>query len=156
MNAKKWIIACACFAGSAFAAGNPYLQFDVVIRDFSVTHPDFENYSEEYAAGYGSDILNYGMPGYDADWDSRSPYHMTCGNAVANPGVKIGIDGKPMTPNAVLPEYLRDVSTASALKYGECADKSRGYSNGKNSSLESIKTASCASWTVQEFNKRVA
>ena len=154
MKAKKWIIACACLAGSAFAAGNSYLPFDVVIRDFSVTHPDFENYSEEYAAGYGDAILNYGLVGYDEDWDSRSPYHMTCGNAVANSGVKIGIDGKPMTPNAVLPEYLRDVSTASALKYGECTDKSRGYSNGQNSSLEPVKTASCASegaWAVEVY-----
>ena len=142
MNAKKWIIACACFAGSAFAAN---LQFDVVIRDFNVTHPDFENYSEEYAAGYGSDILNYGMPGYDADWMSRGAFHSTCGNSKSETGAKIGVDGKPMTVNPQLPAYLQGASTASALKYGECADKTRGYSNGQNSSLESIKTASCAS-----------
>ena len=152
MKAKKWIIACACFAGSAFATRD--LQFDVVIRDFSVNHPDFENYSEVYAEGYGDAILDYGMVGYGTDWYSRWPYHSSCGNYISKVGEKIGVDGKPMEVNTLLPEYLRDVSTASALKYGECADKSRGYSNGQNSSLEPVKTASCASegaWAVEVY-----
>ena len=43
-------------------------QLDVVIRDFSVNHPDFENFSEEYAAGHGNDIRAYGKTGYDDAW----------------------------------------------------------------------------------------
>ena len=154
MKTMKWIAACSCVAGSAFAAD---AQLDIVVRDFSVDHPDFENFSEEYAS-FGDDnycgqqcaykMLNeattYGYVGYDQAWFDRGALHMTCGNHRSGAGSMIGIDGKPMIANPQLPAYLQQVSAGPALEYGECADKTRNYANGQNSPLESVKTASCA------------
>ena len=155
MKTMNWIAACACFAGSAFAAD---AQLDIVVRDFSVDHPDFENFSEEYAS-FGDDnycggqcaykMLNeattYGYVGYDQSWFDRGALHMSCGNHRSGAGAMIGVDGNPMAPNPALPAYLANVvSTGPALEYGECADKtSRNYTNA-TSTRESIKTASCA------------
>ena len=150
MNAKKWIAACACLAGSAFAAD---AQLDIVVRDFSVEHSDFENFSEEFAStgddnyckgSCGDKIYAMGLHGYRDDWYGRADLHKSCGNHRSGAGAKIGVDGKPMTVNSHLPEYLQEVSTAEVLKYGECADGSRNYANGQNSPLESVKTASCS------------
>ena len=154
MKTVKWIAACACFAGSAFAAD---AQLDIVVRDFSVEHPDFENFSEEFAStgdnNYcggqcGNKMLaeaaTLGCVGYDQAWYDRAAFHMSCGNHRSGNGSMIGVDGKPMIVNPQLPPYLQQVSTGPALEYGECADKTRNYANGQNSPLESVKTASCA------------
>ena len=156
MKTVKWIAACACVAGSAFAAD---AQLDIVVRDFSVEHEDFENFSEEFATSDAdaegkcggpcsnkmlNDATNYGYVGYDQAWYGRSALHMSCGNLRSKTGSMIGIDGKPMTANPQLPPYLQQISAGPVLKYGECADKTRNYANGQNSPLESVKTASCA------------
>ena len=154
MKTMKWIAACACLAGSAFAAD---AQLDIVVRDFSVDHPDFENFSEEFAS-FGdnnycggqcsnkmlAEAASLGCIGYDQAWYDRSALHMSCGNHRSGAGSMIGIDGKPMIANPQLPAYLQQVSAGPALEYGECADGSRNYANGLNSPLESVKTASCA------------
>ena len=150
MKTMNWIAACACLAGSAFAAD---AQLDIVVRDFSVEHSDFENFSEEFAStgddnyckgSCGDKIYAMGLHGYRDDWYGRADLHKSCGNHRSGAGAKIGVDGKPMTVNSHLPEYLQEVSTAEVLKYGECADGSRNYANGQNSPLESVKTASCS------------
>lgn len=110
-------------------------NLDIVVRDFPVTHPDFENFSEEYISTgdnnfcgglCGNLILNKGYMGYDATWYSYGPYHQTCGNGRSKAGAVIGQDGLPKTMNLFLPSYLQAVSTADTLKYGECSDKKAG------------------------------
>lgn len=114
------------------------ITFDLVIRDFPVTHPDFENFSSEYASrgdyNYcelkgatsglcGELILNAGLPGYDASWYALEAYHMTCGNVNSKTGAWIGQDGLPNVANLMLPTYLQRTTATDTLKYGECADK---------------------------------
>lgn len=106
------------------------LQIDVIIRDFQPNHPDFENFAEE-AATNGDDIFNFSIlntamaqNGFDLDWYSRAPAHLSCGNGVTKAGSTIGQDGKPHLPNPFLPPYLQEVSLYPPLQYGECA-KSR-------------------------------
>jgi fibro-slime domain-containing protein len=132
-----------------------------VVRDFSVDHPDFENFSEEYATSDAdaegkcngqpcaykmlNDATAYGCVGYDQAWFDRGGLHTTCGNDRSKAGAMIGIDGNPMSANPALPAYLANVvSSGPALEYGQCADgKSRNYTNA-SSTRESIKAASCA------------
>lgn len=130
-------------------------NLDIVVRDFPVDHPDFENFSEEYLSPgdkesdkawknspyctymggtCGNLILAKNLVGFDANWFSRDSWHRTCGNRRSLAGVKIGEDGKPMTANPFLPSYLQEVSsTTSALEYGLCITKNpqgwqqRGY-----------------------------
>ena len=128
-------------------------NLDIVVRDFPVDHPDFENFSEEfvskgdnsYCANHGSlsgtcgelivnTSLTKGAIGYDQAWyTTYAPFHTTCGNgraaayAIANnlpvPGDWIGQDGKPHQQNPKLPSYLQQTTTADTLKYGECNNK---------------------------------
>lgn len=137
-----------------FAAGEPAV-LDIVVRDFSVEHTDFENFSEEYIStgdgNYcggkcGDKILQKNYYLYDQTWYNYGPYHETCGNHRSGKGATIGTDGLPMVSNLFLPTYLQNnVSVTNVpLEYGECSDgKSRNYTNA-NSTRESIKTASCA------------
>ena len=120
-------------AGASLSFGAEKIaQLDIVVRDFSVTHPDFENFSEEYAGGHGTDIQNYAKPGYDAEWFSKDALHRSCGNQTSNQGQKIGIDGLPMFANPFLPAYLQQASAGPVLMYGDCSEtggKTRGYHN---------------------------
>ena len=134
------------------------VSFDVVIRDFSVEHIDFENFSEEFVSkgdqGYcssgavtkcGDKIRTMGLTHYDDSWYiDYAPFHITCGNHRSGTGATIGTDGLPLIPNPYLPTYLQQTSTTgTVLEYGECADGvSRNYTNAIPQS-ESIKTASC-------------
>ena len=117
-------------------------NLDIVVRDFPVTHPDFENFSEEFVStgdgNYckgpcGSLILAKGIQGYGVEWGNNSFFHETCGNGRSKAGAWIGQDGKPSQLNPYLPSYLQSVTTADTLKYGECNDKTslgrtrRGY-----------------------------
>ena len=117
-------------------------NLDIVVRDFPVTHPDFENFSEEFVStgdgNYckgpcGSLILAKGIQGYGVEWGNNSFLHETCGNGRSKAGAWIGQDGKPSQLNPYLPTYLQSVTTADTLKYGECNDKTslgrtrRGY-----------------------------
>jgi len=117
-------------------------NLDIVVRDFPVTHPDFENFSEEFVTKNkwcsdrggtqcGDLILNtsssvFGAGGYDATWYQMAPYHVTCGNKQSQMGAWIGQDGYPSQMNPFLPSYLQTVTTADTLKYGECSDKKAG------------------------------
>ncbi len=133
MKTMKRIAACACFASSVFAAD---AQLDIVVRDFPVSHDDFENFSEE-SMQHQAEILNYGSIGFDANWSGRAALHATCGNGASGTGVKIGADGYPMVANTAIPGYLQKTSTGPALTYGECGDKTRGYANA-NSTFASM------------------
>lgn len=143
------------------------LAFDVVLRDFSVEHPDFENFSEEYVStgdgnyctkggstSCGDMILEKGYIHYDAYWHADlAPYHYTCGNFRSKTGATIGSDGFPMTQNPYLPPYLQVASaTGKALEYGQCAD---GYDrNFVNANLtEYVGKAGCAKgdWSIPVY-----
>ncbi len=135
MKRYSWLMAGMVLAGTTLSFGaDKIAQLDIVVRDFSVTHPDFENFSEEYAAGHGAEIQGYGKPGYDATWFANDALHRSCGNQSSRQGAMIGTNGLPMTanedPGTSLPAYLRQTSPGPVLKYGECAgSKHRGYHN---------------------------
>ena len=139
-----------CFAPAhADVAGAANL--DIVVRDFPVNHPDFENFSEEFASTGDKDggrycrnngatgtglcgelIYNTGKPGYDINWMNLASMHNSCGNKRSKAGAWIGLDGYPNVVNMFLPSYLQMVSTKDTLQYGECKDKvnnriQRGY-----------------------------
>jgi len=115
-------------AGVSLSSADKIAQLDIVVRDFSVTHPDFENFSEE-AEKHSAQIQGYGKPGYDADWAGRSMLHHTCGNKESGTGAIIGTNGLPQLANMALPEYLRQTGSGT-LMYGECSgSKKRGYHN---------------------------
>ena len=137
----------------------PPASLDIVVRDFSVEHIDFENFSEEFVSkgdeSYcnkggvtkcGDKIRTMGLNHYDDTWYvDYAPYHITCGNHRSGTGATIGTDGLPLIANPYLPDYLQtEISrTGTVLEYGECADgKTRNYTNA-SSTRESIKTASC-------------
>lgn len=108
-------------------------ELDVIIRDFPVTHPDFENFTEE-KNNIISQGLWGGVTGFDAFWSSKPS---TCANE-KNPfaGIAIGQDYLPMVQNPYLPGVLQSrVSTAGAIYYGEFNNCSRHDSfnpSGKN------------------------
>lgn len=129
------------------------VKFITVIRDFPVGHPDFENFSEEYAStGDSYYCKNHGATSgqcgeliyntstslgailYDEDWYSTyAPYHLSCGNARTKVGDWIGQDGLPSSANSMLPSYADGKTMYDTLRFGECNDKSvagytqRGY-----------------------------
>ena len=134
MKTMKRIAACACFASSVFAAD---AQLDIVVRDFSVEHPDFENFSEEFSTSdadaegqcggpCSNKMLNeataYGYVGFDQAWYDRAALHTSCGNDRSKAGSMIGVDDKPMSINPQLPGYLQQTSAGPVLEYGECSD----------------------------------
>lgn len=126
MKTMKWIVAYTCVAGAAFAADT---QLDIVVRDFPVTHTDFENFSEQAYTNFNEVSAFFGS---DPEWAARKDvYHNTCANEATTTttgGVGIGIDGYPMVANAKLPAYLQQQSTAAQLEYGMCVTKSsQGY-----------------------------
>lgn len=117
-------------------------NLDIVVRDFPVTHPDFENFSEEfvsagdnnYCRGQGSStgkcgelILKRGLYGFDNEWyTTQAHMHETCGNGRSLTGAWIGQDGQPNVANKFLPSYLQSVTTSQVLKYGECSNQKNG------------------------------
>lgn len=128
MNAKKFMalgLVMGC-SSMAFAADNTRV-LDVIIRDFQPSHPDFENFSEEFVK-HGWEIQNSGAVGYDATWNlDLAALHKSCGNGATVGGattVAIGQDGYPKVKNIFLPRYLQKESTAPNLEYGLCAAKS--------------------------------
>ena len=117
-------------------------NLDIVVRDFPVTHPDFENFSEEfvstgdnnYCRGQGSTtgrcgelILKRGLYGFDNEWyTTQAAMHQSCGNGRSLTGAWIGQDGQPNVANKFLPSYLQSVTTSQVLKYGECSNQKNG------------------------------
>ena len=155
-----------CIPAHADVAGAANL--DIVVRDFPVNHPDFENFSEEYIStgdgNYcskhgalqtglcGELILNMGIFGYDANWWGLGPMHSSCGNGRSKAGAYIGQDGKSSIMNAFLPTYLQAMTTADTLKYGECKEKKagrtqRGYEAYKDGMVSGVKCASGVNWS---------
>ena len=156
-----------CFAPAhADVAGAANL--DVVVRDFPVNHPDFENFSEEYASTgdqnggqwcrqgvsaaqratetglCGESMYKMNIPGYDVNWWSQIALHNTCGNKRSKQGAWIGQDGKPSAINYFLPSYLQSVTSADTLQYGECKDgvngrTQRGYKAYQNGLVSGVK-----------------
>jgi hypothetical protein len=118
MKKYSWLMAGMVLAGVSLSSADKVAQLDIVVRDFSVTHPDFENFSEEYAAGHGADIQNYGKIGYDAEWAARDGLHRSCGNKGSGQGVAIGTNGLPTAANPYLPSYLQQTGTGGLI-YGE-------------------------------------
>lgn len=152
MKSKFWLAVGAflMYAPSALAA---VAQLDIVVRDFDVSHPDFENFSEEFMSygdarvpqynpcgsrTCGEVILSGGYFGYDADWNSRAALHATCGNKRSKAGATIGADGIPSVANPLLPAYLQQASTSPVLEYGQCSDGSRGYTNVTTTTLTAM------------------
>ena len=151
MKFYKWITLGALFGcsvvGFAQTSALDVRTLDIVIRDFQTNHPDFENFSEEYASkgdqNYcskegafltgqcGELIVNSGYVGYDVSWYNNVLLHNSCGNKSTIDmgfGARIGTDGLPMVANPFLPPYLQGVSTTGeALMYGECSQKKDGY-----------------------------
>lgn len=141
-------------------------NLDIVVRDFPVNHPDFENFSEEYVSpgdqeggkycfnhgaittgNCGDLMLAMGLAGYDTDWYSKIALHNTCGNKRSKMGAWIGQDGKPNVINAFLPSYLQSITTADTLMYGECKDKvnnriQRGYKSYITGMVSGVKCGS--------------
>ena len=160
MKLYKWITLGALFGCSVvgFAQTQDVRTLDIIIRDFQPSHPDFENFSEEYMSKGGEPgenycakngaaltglcselIVNSGYVGYDVSW-YNNPLHASCGNVSTvdmGIGAKIGTDGLPMVANLSLPGYLQTVSTTGqVLEYGECSQKNgnitlRGYKNAQ-------------------------
>ena len=140
MEHKNWLVG-GLLAGTASLALAASADLDIVIRDFQPSHPDFENFSEEFispgdnpspcASGKCGDnivnttVCNGGLcTGFDATWYSQAALHTSCGNHRSSAGAQIGQDGYPLTPNPYLPSYLQtQVSkTGSVLEYGECKE----------------------------------
>ncbi|MCQ2061264.1 MAG: fibro-slime domain-containing protein [Fibrobacter sp.] len=152
MNTMKWIAASALCAGSAFAG---VAQLDIVVRDFDVSHPDFENFSEE-SVSHAGQISGYGLSGFGADWSSRAALHTSCGNKESRTGAPIAVDGYPMTVNTYLPVYLQKTGVGGVLKYGVCpGDKTRGYTNASSSMAamneEGAKCTGEGSWANEVY-----
>ena len=116
-------------------------ELDIIIRDFEVTHPDFENFQEE---AYNS-IVNGGKnnvgamstwkyEGYEAssDWyQRRSNYaNYGCGNTqTPEYGIAVGVNGYPhdlMSASGAVstaPDYVRMVLDQTGYAwYGEFKD----------------------------------
>ena len=128
-------------------AGNSYHVLDLVIRDFPVTHPDFENFQEQ--AYDKSPWGDWSYSGYNdnSTWLERRADYATygCGN-VTTPdyGAQIGTDGYPMDASLFtnLPDYLQSKSSeGKALQYGRFTCSGVHYS-GFYSDL--ISSGSCS------------
>ena len=166
LTAVSFGLVCVASANAA-AAGAANL--DIVVRDFPVNHPDFENFSEEYASTgdgnggqwclqgikneshralgtglCGESMYRTGLFGYDDIWYGQVNQHNTCGNKRSRKGAWIGQDGKPNQINLFLPSYLQAITSADTLQYGECSDlvngrTQRGYVAYQDGKVSGVK-----------------
>lgn len=140
-------------------------KIKIVLRDFQSNHPDFENFAEE-AYYYSNYIYNYKSStnaamkdyGYGDDWLSAQAYHITCGDEntflKSHEGIQIGADGLSLQENPNLPSYLRQVSSAPVLMYGECYNSKSNYWHGYKNTLGSFLNAQ-SSCTLFDWSKEV-
>ena len=148
MKKYSLLVAGMVLAGTSLSfGGGKVATLDIVVRDFPVTHSDFENFSEELSGrweGYGAyperagqPKKNYMQPGvnmnyanYGMDWYNNDALHNSCGNQASGQGIPIGTNGLPTAPNPYLPTYLQQTGTG-ILEYGECSSPqyTRGYKN---------------------------
>lgn len=124
MKNLKQVLVLFLFAVVALSAQvDPTMaELDIVIRDFQVTHPDFENFSEErpLMAPYP------GVTGYfdNPDWLAKAGTELSACANEKNPtvGIPMGINGYPLpdAPNPYLPPYLQSNPAAGVpVQYGE-------------------------------------
>jgi fibro-slime domain-containing protein len=128
MTQTKWISFLSCFLlGFAFInAQDLPAELDVIIRDFEVTHPDFENFTEEQENIKAKGVA-FGVQGYisDQDWMTKSlrPDNQKCANEKTPvAGIPMGTNGYPLptSPNLYLPAYLSFRADAGdPVQYGE-------------------------------------
>lgn len=128
---KKLLAAVGFLAGM----GQAQIGIDVIIRDFPVTHPDFENFSENK-----DNIAQDSYDGYDAAWKDHG---RTCAasngandeqyfvpdyikDAGLENAAKICADGRPCGDNEFILEGLRNTKQpGTPVRYGEftgCTD----------------------------------
>lgn len=129
MTQTKWISFLSCFLlGFAFInAQDLPAELDVIIRDFEVTHPDFENFTEEQENIKAKGVA-FGVQGYDITdefWYAKSlrPSNQKCANEnTPQAGIPMGTNGYPLytSPNLYLPAYLSFRADAGdPVQYGE-------------------------------------
>ncbi len=129
MTQTKWISFLSCFLlGFAFInAQDLPAELDVIIRDFQVTHPDFENFTEEQENIKAKGVA-FGVQGYDITdefWYAKSlrPSNQKCANEkTPEAGIPMGTNGYPLytSPNLYLPAYLSFRADAGdPVQYGE-------------------------------------
>lgn len=140
MTQNKWISFLSCFLlGFAFInAQDLPAELDVIIRDFEVTHPDFENFTE-YQSNIidGTDVATQpnelsvtnaaAIQGYltDGDWKTKSqraPIQKCANENTPQAGIPMGTNGYPLStsPNVYLPAYLSFRADAGdPVQYGE-------------------------------------
>lgn len=134
MKMQKILLAsslCGAF-GLSFAAD--YAELDIIVRDFAVTHPDFENFQEEASANMNP---SWAYQGYvdDANWQNKRNDNRTfgCGNEQNRAlGLSIGMDGWPVAEAnlaiSTLPDYLKQkVSAVGGAEYGEYNFQGKKY-----------------------------
>ena len=136
----------AAIAGTVNCTSDPSKQcaeLDIIVRDFQVTHPDFENFTEEASVNLNATWV---YPGYRDDdrWmGKRANPQMGCANADpengrdnSNLGVYIGTDSYPISQNPLIPQQMPDYlysklsTTRQQVMYGEFTcngKKKRGY-----------------------------
>lgn len=127
MTQNKWISFLSCFLlGFAFVNAQDPAALDVIIRDFQVTHPDFENFTEEQANIISNGVA-LGVQGYISDqyWMTKSlrPDNQKCANEKTPvAGIPMGTNGYPLptSPNLYLPGYLSfNAAAGDPVQYGE-------------------------------------
>ena len=108
-------------------------ELDIVIRDFDVTHPDFENFQEEAYNSLNNkhNFESWTTPGYSAgtEWFNRRADYGTfgCGNTQTPMyGVAVGVQGLPHDlqsasgATSTVPDYVKtQVDPSGYAWYGE-------------------------------------
>jgi fibro-slime domain-containing protein len=120
-------------------------ELDIIIRDFSVIHPDFENFQEEAynSINHGGECIGKSCVGEfpstwnitysaDAEWTTRrSNYPLYgCGNTqTPEYGIAVGVNGyphdikSPSGAESTTPDYVRSVIDQTGYAwYGEFKD----------------------------------
>lgn len=129
----------AVFAGTVNCTSDPTKQcaeLDIIVRDFQVTHPDFENFQEEAFNSINNkhNFQTWTYPGYvdNPAWQARRNDYATwgCGNSqTPSYGIPIGTDGYPKSMltatnvHSSLPDYLMLMTSKRGYTwYGEFKD----------------------------------
>ena len=141
LNTVKRIALCATMFGLVGAVTSQAVveenqrELDIVIRDFDVTHPDFENFQESYYSEDPNDaqhgLATWVFPGYldNGEWVARrnDPNNYACGNETTPMyGVPMAWSGYPHAPGTAsgavssVPSYVGALVDYSAYAwYGE-------------------------------------
>lgn len=125
--------------GFASAECSNCAELDIIVRDFESTHPDFENFTEEYSNGKKRSSWTYDGYADNDEWKKkRKDDEYGCANeSNSDLGVAIGEDMYPKSfKNSQLPDYLQKKKSSEAdVKYGEF-NCSKGIQRGYKHELE--------------------